>query len=445
MEDLLKALTRHVPPPKMKFKDVNIEKFKNAPLRALIFDSKFDPYQGVIVHVRVFSGKITKGERIRFIATEEDAEAGEVGFFLPERAAQNEINAGEIGYIATGIKEPERIKIGDTITHLDSELKYLDREALKFLALPGYHEPVPMVFASIFPENQDQYELLRDALKKLQLEDAALTFEPEESSALGRGYRAGFLGMLHIEIISERLRREYDLPLIFSNPSVVFEVKKKNGEELSVYSAVKMPPEHEIESMKEPWVIVEIIAPASVLGGLSTLIHEHGGRMASSTSLAGDRMTLKVEAPLREIIIDFYDKLKSVSRGFASMSYTLADFRKADLVKLDMLVAGEKVLSFGEIIPREKAYVIGRARCAKLKELLPRQLFQVAVQAEVGGKIIARESISAMSKDVTKHMYGGDRTRKMKLWKKQQRGKARLKESAHVEIPPEVFLKMLKK
>lgn len=417
----------------------------NSTLRALVFDSSYDSYQGVIAHIRVFGGTIKKGDAVGFFATETEAEALEIGVLSPERIPVAELHEGEIGYVATGIKEPEKVRVGDTITTA-SVFKRLSGATFYFEPLSGYREPMPMVFASIFPENQDEYELLRESLKKLKLNDSSLVFEPEDSSiALGRGFRAGFLGMLHMEIVSERLRREYNLKLVFSNPSVSFRIRLKNGEERMVYSAARLPGSHEIETIEEPWAKVELITPSQFFGSLTTLLNEREGRILETTTLGADRLLVRAEAPLREIIIDFYDKLKSISQGFASMSYELSGFKKADLVRLDVLVAGEKIAPFSEVVPKEKVYFIARERVAKLKELLPRELFTIALQVEVEGRIIARETISALKKDVTGYLYGGDRTRKMKLWKKQQRGKKRLKETGHVEIPNDVFLKMLKK
>lgn len=438
VSELLAGVVAKVPPPVSS----SHKEQRSETLRALIFDSKFDPYQGVIAHIRVCEGSLLPRHSLYFMASGATCEALEVGVFLPDRMAVKELSSGEIGYVATGIKELEKVRVGDTITLFSSRASE---------PLPGYKEVIPMIFASLFPENQDEYDLLRDSLKKLKLEDAALMFEPEESSAFGRGYRVGFLGMLHMEIISERLRREYDLTLVFSNPSVAFRVTVRRkgtleaGEEKIIYSAGKMPEAHDIERIEEPSVRVEIIMPQQYLGPLTTLIHEHDGRIVDTVSLTGDRLQLGFEAPLREIIVNFYDELKSVSQGFASMAYELSGYRQGDLVRMDIMVAGERVLTLAEIVPRQKVDIIARARLYKLKDLLPRELFAVALQAEVEGHIIARETIAAMRKDVTGYLYGGDRTRKMKLWKKQQKGKKRLKERAHVNIPPEVFLKMFKK
>ena len=368
------------------------------PLRALVFDSLFDAYQGVIAHVRVFSGSIKKSGRVRFLASGARFDALEVGVFRPARIPVSELAEGEIGYIATGIKEPEQVRVGDTIT---------DRETGVDL-LPGYREPSPMVYASIFPENQEEYETLREALMKLKLEDAALVFEPEESSALGRGVRAGFLGMLHMEIISERLKREFGLELIFSNPSVAFRVALRSGEETVIYSAARMPQSHEYTVIKEPWAALEIITPPQFIGALTTLMSEREGRISEAITIGKDRLLVRCVAPLREVIIDLYDRLKSITQGFASMSYELSEWREADVVRLDILVAGERVNAFAEMVPREKVNFVGRARVEKLRGLIPSELFSIALQAEVEGRIIARETIGAMRKDVTGYLYGGD-------------------------------------
>ncbi|TSC78776.1 MAG: GTP-binding protein LepA [Parcubacteria group bacterium Gr01-1014_33] len=479
VEALLQGVVERVPPPQgADIRGINAElrgtdadqrgnflRESADPLRALVFDSKYDSYQGVIAHVRIFDGSVKKGEKIYFMATGARAEVIDAGVFLPERASKGELCAGEIGYIATGIKEPDLVRVGDTLTSADRHGTDADqrgintdqrggfpresalslRESAHVEPLPGYHEPMPVVFTSLFPENQDEYEILGDALKKLKLEDAAMIFEPEESNALGRGFRAGFLGMLHMEIISERLRREYDLRLVLSTPSVAFKVKTKKGGESFVYSAGRMPPPQEIGAIEEPVAHAEAVVPVEFLGVLTVCINEAEGVIDEAVTLAGERLLVRFKAPLRAIIVNFYDTLKSATQGFGSFSYAMSGYRESDLVRMDILVAGEKVASLSEIVPREKAHRTARARVEKLKELLPRALFQIALQAEVDGRIVARETIPALRKDVTGYLYGGDRTRKMKLWKKQQRGKKRMKETARVEIPPEVFLKLFKK
>ncbi len=422
-------------------------------LRALIFDSIFDPYQGIIAYVRVFEGGIKKGEMIYFMASGAKGEVLEAGIFSPQRKPKDRLDVGEIGYIATGIKEPEKVRVGDTIIRYGDISKSRHSEISSGqtgtpegpVPLPGYKEPEPMVFASVFPEDQDDYENLRESLKKLRLNDAAIFFEPEQIGAtLGRGFRVGFLGMLHMEITAERLKREYDLELVFSNPSVAFRAKARNKEE-EVASPMKMPDLAVLEYLSEPWVKVEIISPAKYLGALTTLLKESEGVLGDTIVLAGERLLLKCEAPLREIIVDFYDELKSISQGYASMAYEMLEYRRGDLVRLDIIIAGEKVPAFSEILPREKVHFLGRAKVQKLKQLLPPALFAIALQAETEGRIIARETIPAMRKDVTGYLYGGDRSRKMKLWKKQKRGKKKLLASARVDISPEIFLKMLKR
>lgn len=431
--------------------------------RALIFDSFFDSFQGVIACVRVVDGTIKKGDRIFFMATGARCIALDVGFFVPERTSRHAVTAGEIGYIATGLKEPGSVKVGDTITKFQipsTELKILDKVGthskfqIHVTPLSGYKEPKPLVYASIFPVNQDEYELLRDSLWKLKLNDAALAFEPEAAdSALGRGFRCGFLGLLHMEIIAERLRREYELPLVFTSPSVAFQIKARSHADRTqkaekarmVYSAAKMPESGEIDFIEEPWAKAEIIAPFGFLGALTVLINEKGGVLLDSRVLAGDRLRLLFEIPLREIVVDFYDLLKSVSHGYASLSYEFFGYRAADLVRLDILIAGERVPPFAEIVPRGTAERIARGRLEKLKDLLPREQFAVALQGEVNGRIIARETISALRKDVTGYLYGGDRTRKMKLWQKQKKGKKRLKAAGKVDIPTDVFIKMIRR
>ncbi|OGZ96207.1 MAG: elongation factor 4 [Candidatus Sungbacteria bacterium RIFCSPHIGHO2_01_FULL_54_26] len=468
VEALLSAVMEKVPPPSEKISKYRNGEMADAPLRALVFDSKYDRYLGVIAHVRVVDGVLKKGDKIHFMAGETGAEVLEIGVFTPERSPGTGLQYGEIGYVATGIKEPARVRVGDTITRYIDISKYRDIEPL-----PGYREIAPVVFASLFPENQDAYESMRDALGKLHLEDAAFTFTPEDAGAqthafAGRGFRAGFLGLLHMEIVAERLRREYGVALALSRPSVAFRVtfQDKHKEPITVYSAVRLPPAQEIGDITEPWARVEMVAPARFLGAITSLLTGAEGIITKAETLApletrvtdmavpasrwdlsltgraGDRLHLEGEAPLREVIVDFYDRLKSISQGFASFSYTLIGYRTGDLVRLDILIAGEEQPVLGEVVPRARAYDIGRQRLAALKELLPKELFAVALQASIAGRIIARETIPAAKKDVTSHMYGGDRTRKMKLWKKQQRGKKRLKETGRVTIPPDVFFKL---
>ena len=435
---LLEAIIERIPAP-IGVNNTEKKDGVDAHFRALVFDSSYDAYQGVIAYVRVFEGSIRKNEKIRLLMTGAEGDAIEVGFFSPERVGAETLSAGDIGYIATGLKEPAQVRVGDTIT------RHIDILKFRVESLPGYKEPTPLVYSSIYPENQDEYEFLRDSLVKLKLNDSSIFFEPEKSDALGRGFRAGFLGMLHMEIVSERLRREYNLNLVFSNPSVAYRVLRRYGNQEMIYSAMKMPDSHDIGSIEEPWIRGEIVTPPRYIGALTTLLNEHEAVIVGTVSLAGDRLLVTFEAPLREIIIDFYDKLKSISQGFASMAYDMADYRVADLTRLDILIAGEQKGILSEIVPRKNAEYIARSRVISLKDILPRALFPIAIQAALDGRIIARETIPALRKDVTGYLYGGDRTRKMKLWKKQKKGKKRLEGRAFVEITPDTFLKILKK
>lgn len=436
VEELLQAVLEKIPPPRV-FLEESYSKsaIQETPFRALVFDSKFDPYLGIVAYIRVFEGGIKAGEDIKFLATGAVGEAKEVGIFSPERISSSTLGAGEIGYVATGIKVPEKVKVGDTLVKLKSaEVK----------SLPGYRDPMPMVFASVYPENQDDYEILRESLNRLKLEDSSLNFNPEEAGIMGRGFRVGFLGMLHMEITAERLRRDYGISVVFTNPSVAFKVRLASGEEELIYSAAKMSMKN-IQAIEEPWVEGDIIYPADYLGCISELLARHEGRIISTETLAGERIIFRFEAPLREIITNFYDELKSVSQGFASFFYELSGYRRADLTCLDILVAGEKVPQFSKIVPKKAAYREGRAFLEKLKAMLPQELFAVPLQAAAEGRIIARETIPALKKDVAGYLYGGDRTRKMKLWQKQKRGKKKLRERGRVEIPPEVFIRVMQK
>jgi len=432
IEQVLERVIREVPPPKDDGTD---------DVKALIFDSTFDAYKGVIAFVRVFGGKIKKGDKIAAFATKAKAEIIELGYFAPVLTPSMDISSGEIGYIATGLKDPDQIRVGDTIT----KYEILNAKHDTFKPLSGYKEPRPMVFASFFPENSDDYDVLRDALAKLKLTDASLVYEPESSTGLGRGFRLGFLGMLHVEIISERLRREFGLQLIISSPSVEYVVTMRNREEVKIRSAVQLPDFSGVESIAEPIVDIEILCPASYLGNVMELISGFRNIYQATDYLGKETALLKYEMPLAEVITDLYDKLKSASSGYASMSYEPKGFKKGDLIRLDILIGGDLVEPFSKIIPREKAYFEGRASVSKLKEIIPSQWFEVVIQAVIGGKIIARESIRARRKDVTGYLYGGDVTRKMKLLEKQKKGKKRMKETGKVNLPQEVFLKMLKR
>ena len=406
-------------------------------LRALIFDSVFDTYKGVIAFVRIFGGSVKRGDKIMASATGAKAEVIEAGFFAPALSATLELVAGNIGYIATGLKDPGQIRVGDTITN--------DPVSSSFHPLPGYKEPNPMVFASFFPENGEEYDLLKDALGKLKLTDASLSYEPESSAGLGRGFRLGFLGMLHVEIISERLKREFGLSLIISSPSVEYLVEMKNGEKIKIRSAAMLPDFSKINSIAEPIVALEILTPSAYMGNVMELVSSVRSIYNRTDYLGKGTVLLKYDVPLAEVITDFYDKLKSVSSGYASMGHELKEMRTDKLVRLDIFISGELVEPFSKILHEKNAYYEGRMMAAKLKETIPPQWFEVAIQAAIGGKIIARETIRARRKDVTGYLYGGDVTRKMKLLEKQKRGKKKMKEAGRVNLPQEVFLKMLKR
>lgn len=445
-------------------------------LKALIFDSIFHPHKGVIAYVRVFGGSFKGGDKVVAFATKAKFDVLEVGFFSPKLIMTPKLSAGEIGYVATGLKDPGQIRVGDTITmRTVTDRKQTKTESRQeesvlgptesvFQPLAGYKEPRPMVFASFFPENAEDHDLLKDALSKLKLTDASLTYEPEASAGLGRGFRLGFLGMLHVEIISERLKREFGLQLIISTPSVEYEITPKSNfrpedirpnsveglgsrelQKFKIRSTSQLPDLSEIESIAEPIVDLEIITPHSYLGSVMELVSKHRNEYKSTDYLGENTVLLKYEVPLSEVITDFYDKLKSVSSGYASMSYETKGLAVNDLVRLDILISGELVEPFSRIVPKNKVYYEGRAIVTKLKEIIPPQWFEVAIQAAIGGKIIARESIRARRKDVTGYLYGGDVTRKMKLLEKQKKGKKKMKEIGRVNLPQEVFLKMLKR
>jgi len=424
IEQLLEAVIKKVPPPASSL-------VKN--FRALIFDSKYDFYKGVIAFVRVFDGEIKKNQTIYLIQGKTKSEVKEIGIFKPELVSVEKLETGEIGYIATGIKEPEKVRAGDTITNLD----------LKTNPLPGYLESKPMIFASLYPEKTDQFELLKNGLAKLKLTDASLFFEPETKDSLGRGFRCGFLGSLHAEIISERLEREFGLKLIISSPSVIYKIINKDKKESFICSAQDWPSQDEKDLIiEEPWVRLEVITPQNFLGPISDLLKKIDGNYIESKYFSSDRLFLIYEVPFREIVTGFYDKLKTQSQGFASINYQSIGYRKADLVKLEILIAGKKEEAFSKIVSSKDAYEQGRKIVEKLKNILPSQLFSIPLQAMVSGKIIARETLGSKGKDVIAGLYGGDYTRKRKLLEKQKKGKKALKERGEVNIPQNVFLKM---
>ncbi len=432
VEKVLEEVINKIPPP-----TTNYELQTTNCFRALIFDSAFDAYKGVIAYIRVFDGEIKAGEKIKLFVSKAGGEAIEVGHFMPALKKYAKLSTGDIGYIATGLKNPGQVRVGDTI------FKISDGEPAE--QLPGYEEPRPVVFASFYPESSDDYNLLKDALGKLKLTDASLSYEPETSIGLGRGFRLGFLGMLHVEIVSERLKREFGLSLIISTPSVEYRVIQKNGEILAVRSAAALPDPSIVEKIEEPTVGLEILTPENYMGQLLKLMAEYRSGYETTEYITKELVILKYRVPLAEIITDFYDRLKSVSSGYASMSYEPARYEPADLVRLDILVAGDPVEPFSKIVPRASAYQEGRRMVEKLKKVIPRQWFAVSLQAAIGGKIIARETISALRKDVTGYLYGGDVTRKKKLLEKQKKGKKKMKELGKVNIPQKVFLEMLKR
>ncbi|HTL39474.1 MAG TPA: translation elongation factor 4 [Methylomirabilota bacterium] len=426
VEKILEAVINRIPAP-----SGDPEK----PLRALIFDSAYDKHRGVVTFVRVVDGSLAKNDKIEMFGTKTLAEALEVGYFHPKFVPSQSLQTGEVGYIVTGLRDVRKARVGDTVV----------RSKTLAQALPGYKQVKPMVFASIFPSSGDDYPLLRDAIDKLKLNDAALEFEPESIPALGFGFRTGFLGLLHMDIVQERLTREYGLDLVLTAPSVEYKINMKNGQSKIIHTPAELPDPSLFENIEEPWVDVEILVPQKYIGGILELITGRRGIYKNMDYLSNERVLIQAEMPLANIIIDFYDKLKSISSGYASLNYELLDFRVGDLVKLDILVAGEKVDALSMIVHRELSEAEGRSLTEKLKTLIPRQQFEIAIQAVIGGKVVARETISAVRKDVTKGLYGGDVTRKMKLLEKQKKGKKRLKRIGSVDIPQEAFLAILKK
>lgn len=436
-EKLLEAVIQIIPPP--------VSSAGNA-LRALIFDSEYDFYKGVVAHIRVVDGEITKEDKIYLMSLRIQAEVIETGYFKPELTSSNKLEAGEIGYIATGLKDIEKCRVGDTIINKNSQPKAGSPRAenLKIEPLRGYKEPQPMVFASFYPVDPDDYDELKDGLGKLKLNDASLIFEGESLPVLGRGFRCGFLGMLHLEIVSERLKRDYGLELVITSPAVIYKIIDKKDATKFIYNISELPDVNQIKEIQEPWVKLEIILPNSCLGSVVKLFDTLRGIYKDTRYLSEDKLILEFEAPLSEIIAGFYDKLKSVTSGYGSMSYRVIGYRRGDLIKLDILLGGDKIDAFSRIVPREKAYGEGKKMTQLLKEIIPSQLFTVPIQAAIGGKIIARETKKAMRKDVTGYLYGGDYTRKRKLLEKQKRGKKKMARFGKVNLPPEVFLKILK-
>ena len=433
VQQVLQAVIEKIPSPAVR----NPHADKN-PFRALIFDSTYDSFKGVLALVRVIDGHINDREKIQLVAPKLQAEIKELGYFFPMLAPQKTLMAGEIGYIATGIKEPGKVRVGDTIVKMP-----LPNEAVP-TALEGYSEPNPMVFASFYPEDPTEFDVLKVALSKLKLQDPALVYEPEMKEALGRGFRCGFLGTLHVEIISERLEREFNLGLVISTPSVIYKVVNKKNHDDLVFSASDWPDQTNIESMEEPWVRLEIIAPAAYLGKLMDMLKDVQGNYLDTNYLSVERSIILYEAPLRAIVANLYDKIKSISQGYASLNYQMLGYRPAKLVKLEIYIAGNKEEAFSRVVAAQDAYPEGKRLVEKLKDALPQQQFTVAIQAIIGGKVIARETISARRKDVTGYLYGGDKSRKKKLLEKQKKGKKLMKDKGSVNIPSKTFLEIFR-
>ncbi len=426
VQDILEAIVERIPPP---------EGDPEAPLQALIFDSVFNSYRGVIAYFRIINGSLRKGDKVRFVNTGKEYEADEIGILRMDMVPQKELSAGNVGYIITGIKTSQEIKVGDTITHVERPCEE---------AIQGFEDVKPMVYAGIFPIDNDEFEDLRDSLEKLQLNDAALVFEPETSVALGFGFRCGFLGMLHLEIVQERLSREFNMEVITTVPNVSYYAYTKKGEKLTIHTPSDMPDPTLLDYIEEPYIRAQMITKPDYIGAIITLCLEKRGTLINQHHPTSDRVELTFELPLAEIVFDFYDRLKSISRGYASFDYTPIGYRESDLVKLDILLNGEPVDALSALVHRTKAEAFGRKICKKLKELLPRQQFRIAIQASIGAKIIARETISALRKDVTAKCYGGDITRKRKLLEKQKKGKKKMRQIGKVQVPQKAFLQVLK-
>ncbi len=425
IKEILEAVVNRVPPP---------EGNPDAPLQALIFDSVFDSYRGAIAYIRVVNGTLREKEKIKFFAHDKTFLAEEVGILGLNKIRTGELTAGNVGYLIAGIKDVHDTKVGDTITNEKNPASE---------PLPGYEEIKPMVYAGLFPTDSENYEDLRDALEKFRLNDSALTFTPETSAALGFGFRCGFLGMLHMEIVQERLEREYGQSLVTTLPNVEYHVFTKKGEKIIVDNPADMPPAGDIDHVEEPYIKAQIVTPSEYVGSLMKLAMDKRGVYKNTSYLDPTRADLTFEFPLAEVIFDFYDKLKSISRGYASFDYELIGYRESDLVKLDIMLNGEPVDSLSIIVHRKKAYEWGRKVTSKLKELIPRQLFEIAVQAAIGNKVIARTNIKALRKNVLAKCYGGDVSRKRKLLEKQKEGKKRMKQVGNIEIPQEAFLAVL--
>jgi GTP-binding protein LepA len=425
VRDVLEAIVQRIPPPQGD---------PEAAPRALIFDSEFDQYRGVVAYVRAVDGGFRKDEAIRAMQAETHAEIDEIGFFKPAMTPAPAMEAGEVGYVITGIKDVTKLRVGDTLTTAANPASE---------ALPGYREVKPMVFCGLFPIDTDRYEDLREALDRLSLNDAALSWEPETSQALGFGFRCGFLGLLHMDIVRERLEREYDLDLLATTPNVSYEVELIGGERVEVHSPVDLPDPGSIAEIREPYIRATVICPADRVGAVMELCQDRRGTHVDMHYLSPERVQLRYDLPLAEIVLDFFDQLKSRTAGYASLDYEPTGLEPSDLVKLDVLLAGDPVDALSVIVHRDKAYVAGKALVERLRKTIPRQLFDVPVQAAVGSRVLARETVKALRKDVTAKLYGGDVTRKKKLLEKQKKGKKRMKQVGQVEVPQEAFLAVL--
>ncbi len=426
IDDILKRIVDVIPPPKGD---------PEAPLKALIFDSVFNPYRGTIVYFRIFDGVLRKGDDIKLMATKAEYGVDEIGVLRLQQHPMEEIPTGSVGYMVAGIKELEEVKVGDTITHSKRPAETM---------VKGFQEVKPMVFAGIYPVDTDDFEELRDALDKLKLNDASLVYQPETSAALGYGFRAGFLGMLHMEIIQERLEREWNMTVITTVPNVGFRAILTDGEEVEINSPSELPESTRVREMQEPFIKASIITKSDFIGKVMELCMEKRGEFKNQVYLTPERVELAFDLPLAEVVFDFFDKLKTISRGYASFDYELDGFRKSHLVKLDILLNGDQVDALSALIHRDKAYEFGKKICVKLKELIPRQQFEVAIQAAIGSKVVARETVKAIRKDVTAKCYGGDITRKRKLLEKQKQGKKRMRQVGSVEVPQSAFHAVLK-
>ncbi len=426
VDKILETIVNKIPSPKGDPK---------VPLQALIFDSVFNPFRGIIAYFRIFNGEIRKGDRVKFVNTGREYNADEIGVLRLKQEPRNKLETGDVGYIISGIKTSREVKVGDTITHVENPCTE---------AIAGFEDVKPMVFAGIYPTDADDYEELRSAIEKLQLNDASLTFEPESSLALGFGFRCGFLGLLHMEIIQERLDREFDMSVITTMPNVSYRVVTNKKEIIEVHNPSGLPEQKYIDHIEEPFIKAQIITRTEYIGSLIKLCLDKRGELKNQVYLSTSRVELTVDMPLGEIVFDFYDKLKSISKGYASFDYHISGYRPAKLVKLDILLNGEPVDALSTLIHQDNAYSFGRRICVKLKDLIPRQQFDIAIQAAIGAKVIARETIKAVRKDVTAKCYGGDITRKRKLLEKQKKGKKRMRQVGNVEVPQQAFLVVLR-